>query len=241
MQLSDSKRISLWLLPPDPLRKTLSFIQSDIISKHGNNPATKDLRITTPHLLPTFEPHVTLIGGVPISDCCSPEEVAASIEPRTDVDGIDDDAAQLVLGRLQRAFRSHGGVDCNFVKERGVFAARDAETGIVRWNQSCTAIVERSASFMRAMEIADEALFLTSRATSSHDNRQQLQPIERHFKPPLCEPHYSFVYGNDPELIPDSLECPLLFTSTEMTVLWTYPSSLEGVKHWKTIGRVCMI
>ena len=187
MQLSDSKRISLWLLPPDPLRKTLSFIQSDIISKHGNNPATKDLRITTPHLLPTFEPHVTLIGGVPISDCCSPEEVAASIEPRTDVDGIDDDAAQLVLGRLQRAFRSHGGVDCNFVKERGVFAARDAETGIVRWNQSCTAIVERSASFMRAMEIADEALFLTSRATSSHDNRQQLQPIERHFKPPLCE------------------------------------------------------
>lgn len=228
MQLSN-KRISLWLLPPEPLIRTLSSIQSDIISNH---PKDRQLQ------LPRFLPHVTLVGGVPISDCCTPEELTCnSQEEYIDIDG---EAAQIVLRRLQLAFQSHGGITCGFIKEQGVFAARttpDDGVGedIVQWNQSCVSIMERNSSLMEAIQVADEALFSTI-STTTHNN-----DIERYFKPPLFEPHYSFVYGNEPHLIPTSLECPPSFTSLEMVLMWTSPSTLEGVGLWKEIGRINMI
>lgn len=222
MKLSTSKRISLWLLPPEPLITTLTNQQAEIIANHPKD-----------RLLPRFVPHITLIGGVPISECCSIEEITQQ-NRQSD---IDEQAAQIVLQRLQLAFQSHGRITCSFVKARGVFAVRvdDHGTGegTVQWNQSCISLVERNSSFMRAMEVAEEALF----ASSTTYNKEQ-SSIERHFKAPLFEPHYSFVYGNDPHLIPSSLECPPLFTSTEMVVIWTYPSNLGGVENWREIGRV---
>ena len=45
---------------------------------------------------PRFLPHVTLIGGVPISDCCSSEEISLDNYKHTDAD-IDNIAANNVL------------------------------------------------------------------------------------------------------------------------------------------------
>jgi len=226
--LSNSKRISLWLIPPEPLMTTLSSIQSDIISNHPND-----------RHLPNFKPHVTLIGGVPISDVLTIGEISCQ-NPQRD---IHEAAAEIVLRRLQLAFQSHGGITCNFINERGVFAARvpsDDGVGedIVKWNQSCVSIMERNFSFMKAMQVADEALFSTKRTTCNNNEQSTL----RHFKAPLFEPHFSFVYGNDEHLIPTSLECPPSFISTEMEVMWTHPSSsVHDVGKWETIGRVCLI
>lgn len=166
--------------------------------------------------------------------------------------------------------------------------------------------MERSNTFVKAMELVERILFterssLSNRNTTparntsennEHQHQQQqsesiamVQSMERHFKAPVCEPHYSFVYGNDAELItslqqqppPPSLsrndsprsatdstssssssnstndvvigessssgkeifvlECPPNFTCTEIAVVWTYPSCLEGVKQWREIGR----
>ncbi|KAL3823199.1 hypothetical protein ACHAXA_003478 [Cyclostephanos tholiformis] len=223
------RRISLWLLPPEPLITTLSKIQSELISQQPKD-----------RYFPRFLPHVTLIGGVPISDCrCSRDEGMI----------IDDDvAAQIVLGRLNLAFRSHGYIMCDFVKEGGVFTARPTHgdgTGggedVVQWSQSCVSVLERSPSLMRAIQLADEVLFRASTGTSTascDDNRPYPRDIDRHFKPPLFEPHYSFMYGKDAPVIPASLECPPSFASTDIALVWTDPSTLEGVQDWEVIGRV---
>ena len=238
MQLSTSKRISLWLIPPEPLVTSLASIQADIIASHPYGRRH----------LPRFLPHVTLVGGVPISDCCSIEEVTSFWGQQTNKDkdsdiDIDDYAAQIVLRRLQRRFKQYGGIELNFIRERGVFAIRTApkpnetaninlgedEEGKIQWNQSCISILERNSSLMNAIQVADDVLFSTT------NNKQQT--IERHIKPHANEPHYSFVYGNDAHLIPKSLECPPSFVSTEMVMMWTYPATLDGVEQWKEIGR----
>eukprot|EP00985_Skeletonema_marinoi_P013619 scaffold6789_cov206-Skeletonema_marinoi.AAC.3 len=242
--------------------------------------------------LPTFIPHVTLLGGVPISECCTVEDIVMPLlTSRNDIDNnervnsmkqeeeeedVDEVAAKSVLMRLACAFRNFGGVDCNFVKERGVFAAR-RDDGEVQWNQSCISIMERTGSLTKAMELAEQALFpkqSTTTTTQNESGESSTHSLERHFKPPACEPHYSFVYGNDADLIASLLqqssisvgsqlssgntssntddvssggtkrfvlECPPDFTSTEIAVVWTYPSSLEGVEQWREIGRFRLV
>jgi len=229
--LSNAKLISLWLLPPDPHMATLRAIQSEIIANHPER------------RLPEFQPHVTLIGGVPISQTVTDEELASR---RNDSrrDDVHEVAAAVLLRRLRAAFRAHGGVACEFVAERGAFAARHDgagdEGGGVPWNQSCVSVVQRNASFVRALRVADEAMFATTRETQ-RDGERPAPSIERHFKPPLFEPHYSFAYGNDANLIPESLTCPSSFTSHELVLMWTCPASLDAVEKWEPIGRICLI
>ena len=220
MQISPTKTISIWLIPPEPLLTELSSIQSQIIKQDGRQ-------------LPSFIPHVTLIGGVKISDCCSVEEIQKSnLQTDTNAD-IDDIAAQVVLQRLQSAFQSYGGVVCHPIKEKGVFAER-------QWNQSCICLLERNASLMNAMQTANDALFSSSSTTTPSNKDQSTKlPIERHFKPPVNDHHYSFAYGNS--MIPPLVECPPTFTCTEMILMWTYPATLDGVKEWTEIGRVNLI
>jgi hypothetical protein len=345
--LSTYKRLSLWLIPPEPILSSLSCTQKQLISLHMSEQQQKHNNKKAPLLLPTFIPHITLVGGVPISECCSMEDDVLpqllSLQQQQEqevnnpsnneedcddngnklftIDNIDELAAQSVLKRLQCAFSNFGGVSCNFVKERGVFAATrrrqrratstdesnigdgilingvrsgdthkmnvdddnkdnsngekdDKEGQIieeVQWNQSCIAIMERSTEFINAMELADKALFshrYKNNNSSSKDDHHdgQSSSLERHFKAPSCEPHYSFVYGNDASLIqsisqksinsnnisdgsderssdrdPMILECPPNFTSTEIIVMWTYPSTLEGVEQWREIGRFSLV
>jgi len=278
--LSTYKKISLWLLPPEPILSSLTRTQQQLISLHDSVSNNK---------LPTFIPHVTLVGGVPISKCCTVEDDVMplltscndrngrennSVNRQEEEEDVDEVAAKNVLMRLACAFRNFGGVDCNFVKERGVFAARN-DDGEVQWNQSCISIMERTGSLTKAMELAEQALFTKQSTTTQNESGESsTHNLERHFKPPACEPHYSFVYGNDADLIallqPSStsigsqqlssgnrsssandvssggekrfvLECPPDFTSTEIAVVWTYPSSLEGVEQWREIGRFRLV
>lgn len=222
MQISPTKTISIWLIPPEPLLTELSFIQSQIIEQDCRQ-------------LPSFIPHVTVIGGVKISNCCTVEEIQKS-NLQTDIDtnaDIDDIAAQVVLQRLQRAFRSYGGVLCHPLKEKGVFAES-------QWNQSCICLLERNTSLMNAMQTANDVLFTSSTTTAPNSKDQSTKlPLERHFKPPVNDHHYSFAYGNS--IIPPSVECPPPFECTEMILKWTYPATLDGVGQWREIGRVNLI
>ena len=43
MQLSTTKKISLWLLPPEPIITTLKSIQSNLIEKHIEVGGRRDL------------------------------------------------------------------------------------------------------------------------------------------------------------------------------------------------------
>jgi len=303
INLANSKRISLWLLPPKPLMATLTTIQLELISKHHpyrqNHQQQHQQQQQQQQLLPTFTPHVTLIGGVSISELLTDVELSRLGLNNNDPvdesdnndgdgddsngdngDGDDDDelheaAARIVLERLKRAFRSFGGIECNCIEERDVFAAHNISSSlsdnnnnnnnhtaglavggegceegtIVKWNQSCVCIMERSVSFVRAMHVAEEALFNSTANSSINSNNgastsatttpPAMPNIERHFKPPLHEPHYSFVYGN--ACIPSTLECPPDFVSSEMSVMWTHPSSLEGVQRWREIGNFSLI
>ena len=380
-RLSSHKTLSLWLIPPEPILSSLICTQQDLISLHHQMRGHEQRR-----LLPAFTPHVTVVGGIPISECCtleedvwpclnssssilsrdpnqqaqSPQQLSNSDQCRNThweknkfdshvvnfnddhttklrdecnhddtIDYLDEIAAKSVLLRLQTTFRNYfggdnserGGVDCNFVKDRGVFAARrkkddcagsisidssssgsgsnsdkssdyGEEEGEVQWNQSCISIMERSNNFIKAMELADQTLFFSKQRkqlpTSTNNNNNLMQSnnndddqiireedyemvtlrdekrrqssssssVERHFKPPSHEPHYSFIYGNDADFIQSLsssssssrsssssssssvvLEPPPNFTSTEMILMWTYPSTLEGVEQWREIGR----
>ena len=219
MQISPTKTISIWLIPPEPLLTELSSIQSQIIKEEDSQQ------------LPSFIPHVTLIGGVKISDCCTVEDIQKSNLGDTDADK-DDIAAQVVLRRLQNTFKSYGGVVCHPIKEKGVFAER-------QWNQSCICLLERNDSIMNAMQVANDALFSSSKTISNSKYQSTKLPIERHFRPPVNDHHYSFAYGNS--IIPPSVECPPTFTCTEMILMWTYPATLDGVEQWREIGRVNLI
>ncbi|KAL7473487.1 hypothetical protein ACHAXS_014126 [Conticribra weissflogii] len=214
MNLSQPKQLSLWLLPPEPDLSRLTAIQEEIISSHP-----------THHKIPKFTPHVTLIGGVSISDCFYVEE---AIHREKDCGDIDEKIANSMVQRLQEAFRGFGGINIEFLNERGVFAAFNNEEGreTIQWNQSCVCLVRKNEELMDAMAVADKALL------------QREMKVDRHFKPPLSAPHFSYVYGNIPQHIPKSLKCPPSFRSEKMAVVWTYPSTLEGVSNWRVIDNV---
>ena len=213
-----SRRISLWLLPPEPVMAELSSIQDGIVADGARRG----------HQLPRFVPHVTLIGGIPISDCCTAEEAEGEMGEGGD---LDETAARIVVWRLRRAFRWRRGVRCAFDPARGVFAAGGG--GGAPWNQCCVAAADLRPAFVDAMAAADAALFPEGAGGAA----------ERHLRGPLREPHLSYAYGLDDDeagRIPPSLRCPPSFTSTEMAVYWTDPPSLEGVETWREIGRVRM-
>ena len=285
--LSTYKKISLWLIPPEPILSSLTQTQEQLLA-YQNNP-----------LLPSFIPHVTLVGGVPISECCTldasdvlsslpscddAKNIGAVNGDATDEDYYDEVAAKSVLKRLTCAFRNFGGVDCKFVQERGVFAAKtrrrrkdtsiselDKNDGLntcnvseeeeeLQWNQSCISILERTEQFIKAVELADQALHVKRDSALNNQDGSSVVHLERYFKPPACEPHYSFVYGNDADFVKslqpkDSsfskqsskneksliLECPPNFTCTQIAVVWTYPSTLDGVKQWREIGCFSLV
>ncbi|KAL3788303.1 hypothetical protein HJC23_002877 [Cyclotella cryptica] len=177
-----------------------------------------------PSCLPRFDPHITLIGGVEISGC-NIAHMKFIDEPEVIHDA---EAAEVVLHRLRSAFWGFGEVTCEFVEEKGVFACIN-ENNAVQWNQSCVAVVKKTDSFMKAMKVADETLFGSTSL-----------PVERHFRPPISEPHYSFAYGNNVETT-KRVKCPRSFTCSEIALWWTDPPELDAVaSEWKLIGKISM-
>jgi len=218
--LSPSKRLSVWLMPPEPAKSYLAAVQRDLIERHH------------PNNLPSFPPHVTLIGGVPITECVHMDEILANESE----DEAHEEAARLVLKRVEGSLLAAQGITCEFDRDKGIVSGRsfvgiDDTEGKVKWNQSCVAILKRHRSLENAMKVVDEALY-------SSTGGDRPRSVERHFKPPLGEPHFSFVYGNDPSLIPETLQCPDDFVCKEVSLWWTHPPTLDGVPQWKEVGTI---
>lgn len=209
-----NRKFSLWLMPQQPQMIELKAQQAHILCA---NPA-----------LPSFEPHITLIGGVEICTCCTMEEIKCIDEQTI---GVEEAAAKVVLKKLQSSFNGFGSITCEFDESQGVQAMFNKD-GRLKWNQACISVVKQTKNFMDAMKKADDALF-------GLDSSR----LERHFRKPISEPHYSFVYTNDETIamkLERTLKCPSTFTSTTIAMWWTDPPSLDGVvnNEWKFVGNV---
>ena len=213
-----NRRFSLWLIPNEPHMSELKAEQARI------------LKSANPVHLPSFDPHVTLIGGIEICECCSDDNVNNFIND-TGID-IDEEAAKIVLQRLQYAFQGFGDVTCEFVEKEAVRAMFNQD-GTVKWNQACVSIIRKTDIFMDAMKRANDTLFGTSKK----------QKVERHFRAPVSEPHYSFIYTDDSNIakkIAETLKCPPAFGSSKIAMMWTDPPTLEAVLEtkWRYIGSI---
>jgi hypothetical protein len=115
-------------------------------------------------------------------------------------------------------------LNCKFDKERDVFAAIK-EDCTLKWNQSSVAVLKRMDYYMKAMKIADEALFNTDSL-----------PVERHFRAPVAEPHYSFAYGNEHQ-INNGIKCPKSYQCSEIALWWTDLPALDSVESGNLSGQ----
>ena len=194
-KVSAQRRVSLWLLPPEPLRCELQT-QINRISARSDG------------LCPPFLPHITILGGVPCSDKTEADEILSRLRSCLDIGYFD------------------GGVPCCFGHNE-VISVR-TQNGAVKWNQSCAVIMKKTPDFLRIIRLLHGAFFPEWEGDVD---------LESAFPPPLREPHFSFAYGNKPELC-ERMSAPPDFVSKEAVLMWTYPSSLCGVQSWKEIGRI---
>jgi hypothetical protein len=208
-----NRKFSLWLIPQEPIMTKLKAEQARLLSE---NPA-----------LPSFEPHITLIGGIELCSCCDVQEIKCRNDPGVN---IDEEAAKVVLERLQSAFNGFGSITCEFDQDQGVKAMIQKD-GTVKWNQASLAIVKQTKQYTKAIDTADKALF------GSNSTK-----FERHYREPALKPHYSFVYTDDAAFalnLETTLKCPSSFTSTIIAMWWTDPPTLEAVADkWKFVGNI---
>mmetsp|Transcript_13113 Transcript_13113/g.26168 ORF Transcript_13113/g.26168 Transcript_13113/m.26168 type:complete len:202 (-) Transcript_13113:4-609(-) len=133
----------------------------------------------------------------------------------------DPESIPAISERLRSALKNSGPIPCRF--RRQVSSPRD-DNGDVVWNQSCVApLYPISAEFEDAVRFTMEAFSLPERNIL--------------YSPPLGEPHYSFAYGNQPEICKDLLPPPD-FNAHEAVLYQTHPASLEGVPRWHEISRI---
>ena len=75
-KVSAQRRVSLWLLPPEPLRCELQT-QINRISARSDG------------LCPPFLPHITILGGVPCSDKTEADEILSRLRSCLDIGYFD--------------------------------------------------------------------------------------------------------------------------------------------------------
>ena len=211
-----NRRFSLWLMPEEPHFTKLKRQQDRIIA---TNPS-----------LPTFDPHVTLIGGVEICKCCKIEDIKKTTGTST-MEDIDKEAAKIVLNRLQSAFKGFGDVVCEFDETKQVRAMFQKD-GTVKWNQACVSVIKQTLKYMDAMRTADDALF-----------GEEGLNVSRHLRQPVLEPHYSFVYTDDAifaKTLEQTLQCPSSFRCKTIAMWWTDPPTLDAVRDrkWEFIDNI---
>merc|ERR1740139_954910 len=218
-------KVSVWLLPPEPLFTQLQSQIASISCTYGRPEKCNSSR----YCFPTFIPHVTLVcvffriaphGFNPryaYSNFCSPHNHTPPSRPsqRGGVNIEDPESIPAISERLRSALKNSGPIPCRF--RRQVSSPRD-DNGDVVWNQSCVApLYPISAEFEDAVRFTMEAFSLPERNIL--------------YSPPLGEPHYSFAYGNQPEICKDLLPPPD-FNAHEAVLYQTHPASLEGVPRW---------
>ena len=184
---------------------------------------------------PPFIPHITLKGGI---------ELELSGEEDHDV------SVAALLEDLKNEFRSFGvndnagcgGIPCKFVRSKGFVSGYDDEKGELVWSQACVGIIERNEKLLEALDRAETCLS-NSKYVIANKNVD--------FKPPLGEPHLSFVYKSSAVQLMDmidekdtknynsnvnNLDLPQDFIANKIVMAKTHPSTIEGVSSWKIVG-----
>lgn len=197
-------KISVWIVPV--------AYQFDVLHK-------QIIEITSRQNLPSFIPHVTLLGGIP---CANKSE------------------ANDVVKLLKRHLKSFGDIEVEF--SGSVTCARDKATNEVKWNQSCLISIKRNLKFVRishiVREIVEHRKNMASIPSFKFNDDVSVDVNSLTFPEPFGEPHYSFAYGNDESLCPKIRLISSGFTSREVVVWITSPASLEGVKSWRFFASI---
>ena len=188
---SNALKLSLWLIPNEPNYTELKSTIDHLSQTYG---------------LPTFEPHITLIGGEVIQN---------------------ESEADVILKRLKLIFKDFGSIECSFF-DKVLHGLNDDD--VVKWNQSCVAILNPSQQF-------NDALYLAQKCFHLDDDRGKEKVIKHQFLKKGV-PHFSFAYGMDDARKCEGLKPPGTFTCNSLGLYWTYPSCLIGVPQWKLIGEI---
>jgi len=162
----------------------------------------------------SFVPHITVTGGLPVSSL-------------TELDEIVKD--------LRTALQLPGGIDCTFE----TFPQTNTKTTDdkshheeVIWSQALILKMKLSETYVQICEQSRQSIF------KIQNKDQDLDPSA-----PCSYPHMSLLYTNEyptAEIHDKSLHelnLPLQFTSTKIALYITTPSSVEGVKEWKSYAE----
>ncbi len=173
---------------------------------------------------PPFMPHITLLGGIEIKD-----------DGRDDGKSEGSSFSELSLLKELELQLSHlkSGIPCNFIHSKGFVSSYMNETEIV-WNQACVGIIQRDGILMEAFQCAKKCFH------KGEDNKSNSNPATIDFKPPLGEPHLSFVYTNSAVKGLENLELPNDFIANTIALVKTHPPTVEGVCKWVCVGSISM-
>lgn len=244
--------LSLWLLPPEPLFTQLQN-QMHVLSVESRGHC------------PTFLPHVTVLGGMDCNlddhDDDDDDDDGNSVcnNANNIVDGVSTKKSKRnkLLQQFRNNLKGFGSVPCHFIplsqvkdnadrKRNGnaitAYDRSDDDDGeqMMQWNQCSVMIMKRCTEFLDLIRLSYRIFepFLVT-------PRNGEEAAEGGFKPPLREPHYSFAYGIDKEIIDDlcrnHIETNVLqdFDSTEAVLMITDPPTLQGARsQWEEIGRI---
>jgi hypothetical protein len=132
--------LSLWLLPPMPLRKNLLKDIAKLAMRYSSQGSSAP-----------FMPHVTVIGSIACGSMREAHELGLQLKKGLELNGA-------------------GGVPCRFdQKSRGCVAMymEDNDSGggsstknSLVWSQSCIAVMERSEEFMNVLALSRQVLKL---------------------------------------------------------------------------------
>lgn len=233
-------KVSLWLIPPEPTFSTLQH-QINNISKSSNN------------VLPSFIPHVTIVGGI---------TVPLSNKSKNSDDNYDnsDSTAIEMLKKLKTVFQNDSllkeGIPCSFEvslqykdilskdlkvvgNDTGVFSVFQKNEEVVKWNQSCVSLMNKSPEYLQSVRITQEVAKEYDQKFHDICEKQNKNLGVVTFPPPVEYPHYSFAYGSKPEVVFDyCLSVPPTFVAKDFALYCTSPATLEGVSDsWYEIGR----
>lgn len=247
-----SFKVSLWLLPPEPLRTQLER-QIQEIAEQANR-EHPDLGA------PVFVPHITVVGGVP----------------------VDPESVHDILDALKSSLTNLGSIPCAFPttyqdQETNVLCMY-RDDGSVQWNQACISVMERSPEFMSAAQSAwnilngfrqsadirsttrddpdqharvpqeeqihgdskDSSLTSTTSTTEigTHSSVDTPAPATLSFAPTIREPHFSFAYGSQNVFASRVSTPPPQFAARQMALYSTIPASPKDVSLWECLGTI---
>ena len=199
----DPLKISIWIVPDAHTYDILNKQIHDITSKLG---------------LPSFIPHVTLLGGI---QCANTSEIKS------------------IVKLLKSMLKSFGDVQVEF--SGPVTCARDKNTNEIKWNQSCLVAVKRTPQLMRLSHMVREVIRNRKKETFKFNDTNNLEIKGLTFPDPFGEPHYSFAYGNQESICSNISLASSGFMSREVVVWITNPSSVEGVKSWRHFASISLV